>query len=294
MGMFRSTCLSLPLGFAVIFSLFSEVRAQAFAPDVAASLSQLDLAICLQQWGEAIDITSGLIASPDVSSAYRQELLSFRRQLQSWQVGPVFPDAQASCDRTLPLFLALDEPEPPEPQPLDWNRALASLRNSRPIIQLNDGVESTPELIPTELTASSPELLTNRATPIDTTDGFNVLGDSINSQQQVYSFLARLGDRVSLEVDITRAYSQGDAQLYVFDQTGRLITKSDSPTFQGGAIQDFVSPKTDVYFAVVSSQGTLPVLDERGQLVDWQTTDNSSFDYTLTLTGVTPYNVLLP
>lgn len=292
--MFRATCLSLSFGFAVVFSMFSGVRAQSLSDDVVAGLAQLDRAICLQQWEQAIGLTSALIASPEISTVYRQNLLDFRRQLQVWQTSPVLPSAQAICDRTLPLFLTLDTPEIPEPQPLDWNRALASLRSTRPIIQLDDDSESTVGLIPTELTTSSPELLTNRATPIDTTDGFNVVGDSINGQQRVYSFLARLGDSVSLEVDLTRSYSRGDAQLYIFDQTGHLITQSDSPTFQGGAAQDFVAPKTDVYFAVVSSQGTIPTLNVGGQLVDWQNTDNTSFDYTLTLTGVTPYNALLP
>ena len=183
----------------------------------------MDRAICLQQWGQAIGLTSELIASPEISAVYRQNLLDFRRQLQIWQTSSALPSAQASCDRTLPLVLTLNAPKAPEPQPLNWDRALASLRSSRPIIQLDDGFEPTADLIPTELTVSSPELLTNWAIPIDTTDGFNVVGNGVNGQQQVHSFLARLDDPVSLEVDITRSYSRGDARLYVFDRTGRLI-----------------------------------------------------------------------
>ncbi|NEQ48561.1 MAG: hypothetical protein F6K11_00270 [Leptolyngbya sp. SIO3F4] len=291
--MFRSTCLSLSFGVAIVLSLSSEGQAQSFAVNLTDGFTKLDRAICLQQWGVAIDIASELITSPEVSTKYRQELLDFRRQLQVWQFSPVLPDFQASCDRTLPLFLSLDEPETSEPRPLDWNRALASLRSSSPIIQLNDSSEAITDSLPGQLTANSPELLTAWATPIDTTDGFNVVWGNVNGQQHwVYSFLARLGDRVSLEVDVTRFYNLGDAQLYIFDQTGSLLTQSDRSNFQGGTIQDFITPETNVYFVVVSSQGTTPVLDTRRQIIDWQSVNNASFDYTLTLTGVTPYNAL--
>ena len=203
---------------------------QSLPQGVADSLGQLDRAICLQQWARAIDITSGLMASSHVSTGYRQELLGFRRQLQQWQTSSLPPTVQASCDRTLSLFITLDEPEAPESQPLDWGRALATLGNTRPIIQLDDGVEPANDIIPIELTVNSPELLTDLAIPIDTTDGFNVVGGGVNGYQQTYSFLARVGDRVSLALDVTRTHTRGDAQLFVFDQTGRLVTQSDPGT----------------------------------------------------------------
>ncbi|MEO0430665.1 MAG: hypothetical protein AAF151_03130 [Cyanobacteria bacterium J06656_5] len=266
---------------------------QSLPPGVADSLGQLDRAICLQQWARAIDITSGLMASSHVSTGYRQELLGFRRQLQQWQTSSLPPTVQASCDRTLSLFITLDEPEAPESQPLDWGRALATLGNTRPIIQLDDGVEPANDIIPVELTVNSPELLTDLAIPIDTTDGFNVVGGGVNGYQQTYSFLARVGDRVSLALDVTRTHTRGDAQLFVFDQTGRLVTQSDPGTLQA-SVQDVAVPKTGVYFAVVSPQDVMPVLNPSGLIVDWQIAGGTSFDYTLTLTGVTPYQTLLP
>lgn len=270
-----------------------QVHGQVPPHQVSDGLAWLDRAVCLQRWDQAIDITSELIASPHVSTTYRQELLSFRRQLQTWRVSPMPPTSQASCDRTLPLFLNLAEPEAPEPQPLDWNRALATLRNTSPIIQLDDGFEPTDNLIPTELTATSPETLTTFATPIDTSDGFDVIGGRVNRGEQVYSFLARLGDQVSLDLEITRGYVGDEPQIFLFDQGGRLLAQSNSVGFQA-SVQEVVMPKTDVYFAVVSPQTTTPILDAQGLIVGWQTTANSSFDYTLTLTGVTPYQSLLP
>ena len=293
--MFRSACLRVSLGVWIGFSMLGQAQAQSFVDDIADGLTQLDRAICLQQWSEAIAITGGLIASSDISSEYRQELLSFRRQLQAWQSSPLPPTSQSSCDRTLPLVLNIPaDPVEPDPQPLNWTRALFSLGSTSPIVELDDDFEPMDHLIPAALTATSPDGLTIDAIPIDTADGFNVVGGRLNGRQQVYSFLARLGDQIFLEVDVTRTYLYGEMQLYVFDQTGRLIDQSDSPTFQGGAAQGFVAPKTDVYFAVVSSRDTLPVLDGQDVLVDWQTSGSTSVDYTLTLTGVTPYSALVP
>lgn len=291
--MIRFNHLGLSVSFALLISLGNGEALQAQAVTQQIGLTQLDRAVCLQQWGQAIDITSRLIASPDVSTTYRQELLRFRRQLQTWQVAPVPPTTQASCDRTLPLFLTLAEPEVPEPQPLDWDRALASLRSSRPIVELDNDFDPAANLIAPELTASSPEALTEFANPIDTTDGFNVVGGRVNRQQQVYSFLARLGDPLSLDVDVTRTYIGGEAQVFVFDQRGRLLRQSSDSGLQV-SLQNVVIPKTDVYFAVVSPQETTPILDAQGLIVGWQTQDASSrFDYTLTLTGVTPYQALV-
>ncbi len=285
------------MGLTVVLSSWGGVGGQAYGQslpiNVSEDLARLDRAICLEQWEHAIRITSELIAAADVSPAYRQELLNFRRQLQTWRVNPTPPSTQVSCDRTLPLFVTLADPEPPEPQPLDWNRALATLRTPRPIIQLDDGYEPTDNIIPLELTVNSPDALTNFAIPMDTSDGFNVVGGSLNRRQQIYSFLARFGDRVSLEADVTRAHTRGDLQLFVFDQSGRLLSQSDRTNLQV-SIQDVAIPKTDVYFVAVSPQGTTPILDAQGRIVDWQTFENSSFDYTLTLTGVTPYQALLP
>ena len=294
MALLRSTLL----GCSVLVSLWSgwglRAYGQSLPDDVADSLARLDQSICLQQWGQAIGITSGLIASPNVSATERQGLLNFRRQLRGWQLKPSPAAIQASCDRTSSLFLSLEEPAPPQPQPLDWNRALATLAIREPIVMLNDGAEPTADLIPIELTTGSPDILTDGATPIDTTDGFNVVGGRVNVAQHVYSFLARMGDSPELEVEVTRTLiGSGTPQLFLFDRAGRLLVQSTPDNLQA-SIQNFVMPTTSVYFAVVTPPETTPILDAQGLIVDWQRSQNSRFDYTLTLTGVTPYQTLLP
>lgn len=293
MAVLRSAFLMFSVAVSLWIGGGLRAYSQSLPGDVSDGLTQLDRAICLRQWERAIDITSGLMASTNVSAAYRQELLSFRQRLQAWRISPTPPTVEASCDRTLPMFLALAEPESPQSQPLDWNRALAKFRNPRPIVQLDHSFEPTDNLIPSELTANSPEVLTGIATPIDTTDGFSVVGGSVNRRPQAYSFLARIGDRVFLDADMTRAYSSGYPQIFIFDQSGQLLVQSSLVEPQA-SIQNFVIPTTDVYFAVVSPQGTMPVLDTEDTILDWQVSGNTSFDYTLTLTGVTPYQALLP
>ena len=99
MTILRSTLL----GSCVAFSLWNgwglQGRSQPLLADVASTLVHLERAICLQQWQQAIDITGELIASPAVSTAYRQELLSFRRQLQTWRTSPAPPQFQAGSGR---------------------------------------------------------------------------------------------------------------------------------------------------------------------------------------------------
>ena len=294
MATLHSPFLRFSVVLSVVVSLWNggNVRASVH-DDVAAGLSQLDYAVCHQQWEQAIAVTSRLMASPHISSDYRQALLGFRQQLQTWRVSETLPSSQASCDRALPLLLTLAEPDAPQPQPLDWNSALESFRSVRPIIQLDDGFEPTDTIIPRELTDSSPAILTSFATPIDTTDGFSVVGGTLDRNQQVFSFLARLGDQVSLEADVTRSNGPGAPQLLLFDQRGQLLAQSDSDSLQA-SIPTTAAPQTDVYFVALVPQGSTPVLDTQGQIVDWQLSESDRFDYTLTLTGVTPYQVLMP
>ncbi|MGD1948121.1 MAG: hypothetical protein ACFB14_00540 [Leptolyngbyaceae cyanobacterium] len=294
MATLHSTFLRFSAVLSVVVSLWNGGDLQAAVhDDVATGLSQLDYAVCHQQWEQAIAVTSGLIASPHISSDYRQTLLGFRQQLQTWRVSAMPPSSQASCDRTLPLLLTLAEPDAPQPQPLDWNSALASFRSVRPIIQLDDGFEPTDNIIPPHLTDSSPAILTSFATPIDTTDGFSVVGGTLERNQQVFSFLARLGDPVSLEAEVTRSNGSDAPQLLLFDQRGQLLAQSDNDSLQA-LIPATAVPQTDVYFVALVPRGSIPVLDTQGQIIDWQLSDSARFDYTLTLTGVTPYQVLVP
>lgn len=261
----------------------------------AASVKQLTAALeqslCLRQWSRAVELTGALMAMPDVSATERQNLLAFRtslEQIRAQQLPVVLPE---SCDRTLALTLDVPSAQQAVSQPLDWSRGLALLTYTRPIVQLDVAYDPADDLIPAGLLAESPDILTATAAPIDTADGFSVVA---GRGQQVYSFLGRLGDRVSLDVDILQGSSDtGDSQLFLFDYQGRLVAQNDDDgRGQQSAIVSLPLPYTHAYFAVVAGQATRPILDGAGVLQGWQTAPDS-FSYTLTLTGVTPSQALV-
>lgn len=281
------------LGLSGKSQVYGQVSQASSYRQVVDELARLDRALCLQAWEQAIDITSGLMASTHISSTYRQELLLFRRQLQQLPTHAVTSSVQPSCDRTSSLFLELPALEASDPPALNWERALANLNYSRPIISLSTTYDPLANLIPAELTADSPEALTELMTPMDTTDSFSVVGDRISWSPQVYSFLARQGDILSLEADVTRASGQGGVQMLLFDHIGNLLKESELSVIQS-SLPNYRIPTTNVYFVAVVSAGTVPVFDLQGQIAEWQPASSRSFDYTLTLMGVTPYQALLP
>ncbi|MEO0490346.1 MAG: PEP-CTERM sorting domain-containing protein, partial [Cyanobacteria bacterium J06659_2] len=70
--------------------------------------------------------------------------------------------------------------------------------------------------------------LLSPATPVDLSNGSNVVAGAVSTGYEVFSFLAGLGDRVSLEVDVTEVlpgalYTDDDSQLFLFDRNGRLL-----------------------------------------------------------------------
>ena len=88
-------------------------------------------------------------------------------------------------------------------------------------------------------------------------------------------------------------YTSDDSQLFIFDRSGALIATADDATDNIGGgqrsrLNDWVVPKTDLYFAVVTSYGNDPIFDSAGQLTGWQDNGGGRFDYTLSISGATP------
>ncbi|MEM8809445.1 MAG: hypothetical protein AAGF01_25770 [Cyanobacteria bacterium P01_G01_bin.38] len=269
--------------------------------EVYQQLEALNTAICFNQWEQAVAITSTLIGSPAISTDYRHRLVEFRRDLQGLsEMRAMMPD-NASCDRIYPRTLAVPVPADAteEPAPIDWGAAIASITSQRgPIVQLDDRTEAEVNpAIPPELLADLPFALAS-ATAIDTTDGFNVVAGQVSTGHETFGFLAGLGDRITLDLDVTRVLSgtfetSDDSQLFIFDRSGRLLAHNDDADGRQSLIADFVIPKTDIYFAVVTSHNNDPLLGDDQTLVGWEEDGEASFAYTLTLTGATPSAALL-
>lgn len=292
-----------PYGLCLLIGLGMGVGPAQAQTSIETLTTRLDEAICFNEWTEAVQLTSALIARPEISNEYRQRLLGFRDELANLQsLQAVIPD-NSSCDRTYALTLSAAAPvaaQTDAPTGLDWSQGIAAITQpNRRIVELDPTPnELVNPPIPLALLAEAPEALAD-AIPLDTRDGFSVVAGSVTpNQQQAYAFIARVGDRVTLDIDITRiARDAGltgeDSHLFLFDQTGRLIGENDDANGRQSLINRVVVLGTQVHYGVVTSHNNLPILDADGRLTGWTGTGSTQFDYTLTLTGATPSGAIL-
>ncbi len=250
----------------------------------------LDQAICANDWSDAIDITGMLMADEATPSFQRTSLLTLRRQLENYRAeNTIIPEAQA-CDRTNPYLLPVVTASTVQTgESLRWELAVAEATDNRYSTRII--TESQAFALPVAI--GEPLGLTPAA-PVDLRDGFNVVSGHVGAGHEVYGFVARMGDRLDANLSVTQVmtgslYTSDDSQLFIFDSQGRLLAAVDDtePT-QQSRISGMVVPKTDLYFAVVTSYNNDPVFGSDGRLTGWLDNGGGRFDYTLTLSGITP------
>lgn len=255
----------------------------------------LDQAICANDWGEAIGIVGRLVADENTGAMERNNLLTLRRQLEQFRTENVLvADAQA-CDRTDPYFLASPlTPSVQTGQPMSWERAVAEATNN----QYSTEVITEEMALTLPIETGSPAGLTPAA-PVDLSQGLSVVSGHVGPGHEVYGFVAGMGDRIEANLEVTRVmagslYTSDDSQLFIFDRQGNLIAAADDTSSgQQSRIEGVIVPRTDVYFAVVTSYNNDPILDRDGRLTGWQDNGGGRFDYTLSLSGVTPTSELV-
>ncbi|NJL86025.1 MAG: hypothetical protein HC886_08645 [Leptolyngbyaceae cyanobacterium SM1_1_3] len=247
-------------------SLVSAAQAQVIP---ASQLQQeLQLAICLNAWNYALDLVDPLIGSDEITADRRSQLIQFRRQLQTYEASGTVVSNIPNCEAALAQAISAAEVNLPE-RPQEWARAYEALfatlyyqpgqgRNQafRPIFPL----ASVSLRSQTDVPALSP------ATPVDTRNGSGVAAGEVSSDHQVYSFVAGLGDRVTLSVDATNIlpgtlYRDDDSQLFLFNSEGQLLAENDDLNRLQSQITDFPVPRTGLYYAVVTTYDNDPTLD---------------------------------
>ncbi|MEO1390608.1 MAG: hypothetical protein AAFV85_25025 [Cyanobacteria bacterium J06634_6] len=263
---------------------------------------ELNRAICNNDWHGAIGLTSVLIGQDTTTATNRQALLSLRRQLDPLRAEKTVLGRTQACDVTDPYMLAADPlAMAPElgPEPLGWDLAVAEAASyqygtNQDVNQI--ATESVEMTLPVDMT-TRPGLL--NAMPIDLSRGLNVVSGHVGTGHQVYGFVAGMGDRINLNLEVTDVmtgtlYTSDDSQLFVFDREGRLIAFSDDEG-EGGAsnIDGMIVPKTDAYFAVVTSYNNDPIFDQENRLTGWHENGGGRFDYTLSVAGATPTQRLM-
>lgn len=246
------------LWFAV-FACGLTLPAFAQTPAIDNLQIQLQAAICLNDWPQAIDLTNQLIGSEDLSPEDREGLLNYRSQLQNWRAtGARFANL-LNCNAA--------------------DSAVAIAPQSTSAIENPIAIASQP--IP--LVALSP------AVSLDLASGAATQSGTVSSGQQVYSLIARAGDRLSLDVNVTRImagtpFVDDDSQLFLFDAAGRLIAQNDDQerSFQS-RIANFTIPTDGTYFVVITTFNNDPILNSNGIVIRWEGDGGSNIEYLLTV-----------
>jgi hypothetical protein len=257
------------------------------------TLFDLDQAICANDWSRAIQTVGMLVADERTSNEDRNALLSLRRQLEQYRSENVIvADAQA-CDRANPYLLETNVPPAPGAQPLGWDRAVAEVTNNQYSTEvITETDEFTLPLSLGDRAGLSP------AVPVDLSTGLNVVSGHVGSGHEVYGFIARMGDRLDASVQVIEVmtgslYTSDDSQLFIFDAQGNLIGEADDTSGQQSSISSLTIPRTDLYFAVVTSYNNDPIFNSDNRIMGWQDNGGGRFDYTLSISGVTPTSELV-
>ncbi|MEM6599103.1 MAG: hypothetical protein AAF635_13255 [Cyanobacteria bacterium P01_C01_bin.69] len=262
----------------------------------------LNQAICANDWDRAVGITGMLVADDNTTDVNRESLLALRRRLEYYRADGLILHNSQTCSLTDPYFLVEDSPtesvsEENAEAGLGWEMAVAEVTEN----QYASGLVTESPALTLPVNLGEYRGLTP-AQPVDLSRGLNVVSGHVGAGHEVYGFVAGMGDRVNINLEVTEVmtgslYTSDDSQLFVFDREGRLIASADDVSEDGGGNQSHLSgvlmPRTDVYFAVVTSYNNDPIFNQEGRLTGWQENGGGRFDYTLSISGATPTSALV-
>lgn len=257
------------------------------------TLFDLNQAICANEWTEAIALTGQLIASETTTEFDRQSLLLLRRRLEHFRADGAIINRAQSCHLSDPYLLSASPIPEPEQSPLGWDAAVAEVTENQYARQV---LTETPQLtLPISVDARDG---LSPAQPVNLEQGISVVSGHVGPGHEVYAFVAGLGDRIDVKLEVTQVmtgtlYTSDDSQLFVFDKEGQLLAASDDENGNQSHISGLVIPKTDLYFAVVTSYNNDPIFNQDNQIMGWQDNGGGRFDYTLSVSGATPTSALV-
>jgi hypothetical protein len=103
--------------------------AQAQTINLTSLQTDLQAAICSNNWNQALSAIAPLLGSPGISADYRYELLQLRSRLQDWRAAQAEFSNLPNCEGVISVTQPSNAGIPS--QPLDWYRAVQSLEESR-------------------------------------------------------------------------------------------------------------------------------------------------------------------
>lgn len=100
--------------------------------------------VCQNDWEKALIDLGRIIGSSDISADYRDALMLYRRQIQTWRATNTEIDATEVAECQPYLVEENDVPDPSftEPHTLDWNRAISAIQSGTGTSSENTGNES--------------------------------------------------------------------------------------------------------------------------------------------------------
>lgn len=252
---------------------------------------QMKTAVCLNDWGTAVDRISAMIASPSLSDQDRQDLVDFRHTLQRYREDNREVQGIPGCEAHLAQYL---ETVPTPSPPLQLDRALLRFFGIPDLTpdQLARQINGTrraglldPQ--PTDIPELSPALL------IGTPRGSGVIAGAVSAGVEVFTVVGGQGDRITVDLNVTRVlpglrYTDDDSQLYLFDSQGYLVASNDDFNGLQSRLNEILLPSSGLYYIAVTTYNNSPQLGPRGQLLGWSGDGGSFIEYTLTVTGLTP------
>jgi len=109
-----------PILFLAVFSS----RSEAQVVQVSHWQTDLQAAVCQNDWGQALRAIAPLIGSPGIADSYRWELIRFRGRLEDWRAADAEFINVPGCGGSI----AVPSVSAPSPsRSLNWQRAVESV-----------------------------------------------------------------------------------------------------------------------------------------------------------------------
>lgn len=112
---------------------------------------EVQRAVCQNDWDVALTTLGRIIGSDDISIEYRESLMRYRRQIQTWQdTNTVLNTTDiVECQSYLGVGDGADsETVSDAPPQLDWNRAVSVIQSSAPVQSSAVGDDSASDCDP--------------------------------------------------------------------------------------------------------------------------------------------------
>lgn len=169
-------------------------------PDINQVKSDLRLAICMQDWGKAMEQASVLMAMPGITPEHRQALVSWRHQFGTYASASTQFDNLPGCEGvSVPVEVKAVENNQPRAD-FNWQAEAAKISSGQP---------SQPAAQPTVTTEATPVVVATR--PTTTAAGELMVSGVYSRGNVVYGTIQNESNQVLTDVQIAASIYDNDA-----------------------------------------------------------------------------------